>query len=294
MDIAANMDVIKPFDPWEGTLCTCKSKYSLNPYTGCSHGCIYCYITSYIPNGFNCRPKKDLLNRIKKDMRRIDKMPISMSNSSDPYPPMEKKKNLTRGVLQLLCKYQHPTLVVTKSDIVVRDSDILGEMPSSVMFTITTLKDAYKKLEPHAPPPRKRLQALKKLRKAGISCGIRLDPIIPRISQDTKEVVESAEKAGALHITCSTFKPRPDAWKRFERAFPIIAKNTKELYFEQGERISGARYLPKKLRLNLLNQVKEYVEDAGMTFGVCREGLDLSSAKSCDGSHLCFTDIHKI
>ncbi|UCG69682.1 MAG: radical SAM protein, partial [Thermoplasmata archaeon] len=245
---------------------------------------------SYIPNAFICRPKKDLLKRIEKDMKKIDKLPISMCNSSDPYPPMERKKNLTRGVLKLLCRNQHPTLIVTKSDIVVRDADILGEMPSSVMFTITTLKDVYKKLEPNAPPPQKRLQALKKLRKENISCGIRLDPIIPGVSQDLENVVQSAQKAGALHITCSTFKPRPDAWKRFEKTFPKIAKNTKELYFEQGERFSGTRYLPKILRLELLNQVKKHVEDAGMTFGICREGFNLNSGESCDGSHLCFED----
>jgi DNA repair photolyase len=282
------MDVIKLFDPWEGTLCTCRNKYSLNPYTGCSHGCIYCYITSYIPNAFNCRPKKNLLNRVEKDLKKIDKKVISISNSSDPYPPMEKKMKLTRGVLSLLCNQQHPTLIVTKSDIVVRDMDILSEMPSAVMFTITTLGDTYKKLEPKAPPPQKRLEALYKLREEGIPAGIRLDPLIPNLSLDVDKVVESAAKAGALHVTASTFKPRPDAWKRFENTFPNIAQKTKKLYFEEGERIQGSRYLSKELRHEMLSQVRELVLENNMTFGICREGLDLKRAKTCDGSHLCY------
>lgn len=285
------MEVIKPFDPWEGTLCTCRNKYSLNPYTGCSHCCIYCYITSYIPHGFNSRPKKDIVRRVQKDLKKVDKKVISMSNSSDPYPPMERKKKLTRGVLRLLCDNQHPTLIITKSDIVTRDIDILNAMPSAVMFSITTLSDAYKKLEPKAPPPQKRLEALKKLRKEGVPAGIRLDPLIPGLSLDIDKVVKAADNAGALHVTTSTFKPRPDAWKRFENTFPEIARKTRKLYFEDGKRIQGSRYLPKKIRLDMLNQVKELVLENGMTFGVCREGLDLTKAESCDGSHLCYEDM---
>ncbi len=285
------MEVIKSFDPWEGTLCTCRNKYSLNPYTGCSHCCIYCYITSYIPYAFNCRPKKDLLIRVEKDLKNIDNKPISMSNSSDPYPPTERKKKLTRGVLKLLCRHQHPTLIITKSDIVTRDIDIINMMPSAVMFSITTLGYAYKKLEPNAPSPQKRLKALKILRKEGIPAGLRLDPLIPGLSLDIDKVVKSASKAGVLHVTTSTFKPRPDAWKRFENSFPKIARKTRKLYYEEGERIQGSRYLPKKLRLEMLNQVKELVLENNMTFGVCREGLNLTKAESCDGSHLCYEHI---
>ncbi len=284
------MDVIRPFDPWEGTLCTCRNKYSLNPYTGCPHQCIYCYITSYIPNAFKCRPKKDLLKRVQRDLRKIDKKPISMSNSSDPYPPMERDREDTRGVLRLLREHKHPTLIVTKSDMVVRDADILSSMPSAVMFTITTLNESYKKLEPHAPPPQRRLKALKKLRKNRIPAGIRLDPLIPGLSLDLDKVVSSAAEAGALHITASTFKPRPDAWRRFENAFPMISRKTRRLYFEEGERIQGARYLPKELRVEMLSEVRDLVSGHGMSFGVCREGLNLNTGKSCDGSHLCFTE----
>ncbi len=282
------MDVIKPFDPWEGSLCTCRDKFSLNPYTGCSHGCIYCYITSYIPNAFKCRPKKDLLRRVQRDLKHIERKVISISNSSDPYPPMEKNYGLTRQVLEMLCKNDHPALIVTKSDLVARDVDIIGTFPCAVMFTITILKREHKKLEPHAPSPKRRLIAMKKLSEKGVPVGLRLDPIIPGLSSDFKEVIAKASEAGASHVVSSTFKPRPDCWKRFKVVFPDLANELHPFYFDKGERHQGSRYLPKRLRESLLKDVKTEALGQGMSFGVCREGLNLNTAKSCDGSHLCF------
>ena len=216
----------------------------------------------------------------------MDKKPISMANSSDPYPPMERKLKLTRRVLLLLCENHHPTLIVTKSNIVARDVDILSTMPSAVMFTITTLNEVYKTLEPNAPSPKMRLGALHKLRKKKIPAGIRLDPLIYGLSHDVEEVVMSAAEAGALHVVASTFKPRPDALRRFKAAFPDMVEDTDRLYLREGERIGGSFYLPKKLRLQMLSQIRDLVLENGMTFGVCREGLNLNTAESCDGSHL--------
>ncbi|RLF51539.1 MAG: radical SAM protein, partial [Thermoplasmata archaeon] len=67
------MYYIKEFDPWNSPYCTCPPKYSLNPYTGCDHCCIYCYITSYIPNAFQVRTKKDFFKKLQKDVKKIDK-----------------------------------------------------------------------------------------------------------------------------------------------------------------------------------------------------------------------------
>ena len=101
------MYYIKEFDPWSSSLCTCPSKYSLNPYTGCNHSCIYCYITSYIPNAFHVRIKKDLLKKLNKDIKNIDKNRIiSLSNSSDPYPTVEKELMVTRKILGILTQNQ--------------------------------------------------------------------------------------------------------------------------------------------------------------------------------------------
>ncbi len=98
-----SLSVVRPFDPWQNPLCTCPFKYGLNPYTGCGHGCLYCYITSYIPNAFNPRPKEGLLEKVRRDLEKIPRgAVVALSNSSDPYTPPEAQLGLTRRVLQTL------------------------------------------------------------------------------------------------------------------------------------------------------------------------------------------------
>ena len=139
------MDVIRKFDPWGDPLCSCHPKYSFSPYTGCN-------ITSYIPNAFNCRPKKDLPKRVKKDVSKVDlAIPISISNSSDPYPPEEKDLLLTRRCLEIFRDKKCGVLIITKSDLVLRELDLLGEMNCVVSFTITTLDQDIAKNWSHMP-----------------------------------------------------------------------------------------------------------------------------------------------
>ncbi|MFH8132551.1 MAG: radical SAM protein, partial [Candidatus Aenigmatarchaeota archaeon] len=156
------MKVINFFDPWKSKLCTCPKKYSFSPYTGCSHSCLYCYASSYIKKFFNCRPKKDLLKKLEEDLKKVDKrFPISVSNSSDPYVPEEEKLKLTRDCLRYFAFHDCKILLITKSDLVLRDLDILSRMRSCVSITITTLNEEIaKKLEPKAPSPEKRIKAV--------------------------------------------------------------------------------------------------------------------------------------
>jgi DNA repair photolyase len=284
------MEIISRFDPWGDPLCTCPPKYSLNPYTGCQHHCLYCYITSYIPRAFECRPKKDLLQRVRRDLGKLDRrLPISLSNSSDPYPPMERELGLTRRCLELLKGAGLAVQIITKSDLVTRDADLLKGMRSVVSFTITTLDPKLaQRLEPNAPPPERRLKAVERLSREGIPVTVRLDPLFPGLNDgEIERVVEAAAEAGAIHVTASTFKPRPDSWQRMMLAFPEFCKRVKELYFVKGERHKAGRYLPAALRRELLLRGREACEDAGLTFSVCREGMrELNTAPSCDGTHL--------
>lgn len=274
--------VISWFDPWKHPLCTCPEKYSLNPYTGCEHACLYCYISSYIPHAFECRPKKHLLKRVKKDIKKLENKVIAISNSSDPYPPMEKRYQLTRSVLKVLQHHQRSVLITTKSDIVVRDIDILKRMKAAVMLTITTIQPVYN-IEPNAPSPMKRINAIRKLSRKGIPVGIRLDPIIPCF--DFEEVIKHASSAGASHVVASTLKLRPDAWKRLSTAFPAFAQKIAPLYFEKGELYRSSRYLPEKIRKEMLKIIKDEAERRGLTFAACREGF-FNTGVGCDGSHL--------
>jgi len=207
-----------------------------------------------------------------------------MSNSSDPYPQLEQKLSLTRKCLQVLkpsnCKLQ----LFTKSDLVTRDIDLLQTIPCVVSITVLTLDDSLsKKLEPGAPVSSKRLAAIRKLVDANIPTTVRIDPVIPFLNDDMSSLVEKVADLGVLHVTCSTYKIKPDNWKRFSTVFPTVAQKLKPHYFNEGERISGSTYLPIAFRFNLMKYAKQLVEQHGLKFGCCRENFNLNSA-ICDGS----------
>ena len=206
------MQVITRFDPWKGKLCTCPPKYSFSPYTGCSHACLYCYVSSYIPNFFECRPKPKLVARLTKDLKKIDKkLAISVSNSSDPYPPEEKRLRLMRSCLRVFAQHRCRILIITKSDLVARDADLLSKLRASVSFTITTLSPVLsKKLEPGAPLPQARIKALHCIAKI-LPVSVRIDPIIPGLNDEVEELVKVVAKAGAKQVVASTYKARYDS-----------------------------------------------------------------------------------
>ncbi|WGM88792.1 MAG: radical SAM protein [Candidatus Bathyarchaeum tardum] len=276
--------LLAPFDPWKSPLCTCPPKLTFNPYTGCDHGCLYCYASSYIPHFHECRPKKDLITRLKREASKLNGELVSISNSSDPYPRLDKKLGLTRKSLEILANNSCRIQIITKSDLVTRDIDILQTVPSGVSITILTLSDFLsKKLEPAAPASSKRLIAIKKLVNAKIPTTVRIDPIIPFLNDDLEPLVKAVTDLGVLHVTCSTYKIKPDNWKRFSLVFPEVAEKLKPQYFSKSEHIAGSTYLPKTFRFSLMKQAKQLVEQHGLKFGCCRENFNLNSA-FCDGS----------
>ncbi len=281
--------VITPFDPWRGPLCTCPPKLSLDPYTGCQHGCLYCYASSYIRDFFRCRPKRRLLENVRRDLEKVRPGAlISMSNSSDPYPPMETDLRLTRRCLEAFQGRGLRILVITKGTTVLRDLELLKELGAAVTVSLITLDaDLCRRLEPGAPSPSERLEVLSRLSKEGVPTGLRLDPIIPFLTDDQIEtVVREAVSAGVRHVVASTLKPRPDGWARLRKAFPEECERLDGLY-RNGMRVGGAMYLPSDLRRSLLERALKECIRAGITFSTCREGFpDLNRAPTCDGSHL--------
>ncbi|MFO7968214.1 MAG: radical SAM protein [Archaeoglobaceae archaeon] len=275
-------DVVRPFDPWRSTLCTCPTKYSFNPYTGCAHGCLYCYAT-YIPHFHRLRLKKNLMKHLERDLRKLpENQLISMSNSSDPYPPLERERMVTRGCLELMRERDVRLLIVTKSDIAARDIDLLSRMRCAVSITITSTSK--NPLEPYAPSPEERMTALRELHHAGIPTILRLDPIFPFLSEnDALEVVEQCDFVD--HVVTSTLKLRGDSFKKIVSAYPQLERSYRELYFKKGEKIHNSWYLPVEVRENMLGRVKDKCRELGVSCAFCREGLEFN-AGSCDGSHL--------
>ncbi len=278
------MDVLRPFDPWKSPLCTCPPKYSLHPYTGCTHYCLYCYATSYVGRKPS-KPKKDFLRRLRRDLTKADpSIPVDMSTSSDPYPPEEMVLGLTRASLEVLRSRGFRVLLTTKGVGFVRDQGLFD----GLMITITTLDGQLaSKLEPFAPSPSSRLDALSSVE---VRRGARVDPIIPGLTddpRDLKELLREIRDSGAEHVVFSTYKAKPDNFRRMTLSFPDLAEVWRRLYYSEGMRVGGYRYMPTPRRYRLLKLVVEEALKLGMTASVCREGFkDLLRAPSCDGTHL--------
>ncbi|MCQ8903285.1 MAG: radical SAM protein [Methanothrix sp.] len=286
------MMILRPFDPWRSSLCTCPAKLSLNPYTGCAHGCLYCYASSYIRGFSDCRPKGGI-TRLSSQLARLrgDEL-ISISNSSDPYPPVERELGITRSCISLIKRRGLRLQIVTKSDIVLRDVDLLSDMRAAVSMTITSLR-LDSRLEPGAPSSIQRLRAIRGLADSGVPVAARIDPIIPGINDcEIDELVESVADAGSSYVISSTYKARHDSWRRMSLEFPEVMQSLRPMYFEHGERIGGYRYLPSEIRHAIISRVREACHEHGIGFGSCREGF--GSDASCDGSHLTDAQTHRI
>ena len=281
------MSLITSFDPWRGKLCTCPEKYSLSAYTGCGHGCLYCYASSYIIRFSNPRPKKDFLARLEKELPKIPKNSIiTISNSSDPYLPLEERHKLTQEALKILKDYELKLLFVTRSALILRDIDLIKECKNVVIsFTLTTLKEALaKKLEPAASSPKERVAAMKELSKY-IPVVCRFDPLIyPLNTQEVKEVITAIKDTSAKQVITSTYKAKPDNFKRMIKTFTEHKELWEDLYLKQGEKIDNYIYLPKKLRKELIERVRKETLNKGMDFSSCREGFQKLNTKNCDGS----------
>jgi DNA repair photolyase len=279
--------LISSFDPWRSGLCTCPPKLTFNPYTGCDHQCIYCYASGYIPNFKDCHPKKEALAQLKREAAKLEGETVSISNSSDPYPRVEATEGLTRRCLEILVESKCKIQIITKSNLVTRDDDLLIKVPATVALTITTHDNGLAKLiEPFAPSPSKRLRAVQDLTKAGIPVSVRIDPIIPLVNDQPQKLIAELANIGVKHITCSTYKAKADNWMRLTASMPQVAEKLKPLYFVRGEKIGGSTLLPKEFRYKILKGVRDLAEVNGMKFGVCREGLAQLNTASCDGSWL--------
>jgi DNA repair photolyase len=225
--------------------------------------------------------KKDVIKCLSRDIKKNKDRFLSISNSSDPYPPEEKKYRIMKKILPFLKESGIRVLLVTKSNLVTRDVNILRTMPATVSLSITTLDTQWaKKIEPHAPVSRERIQALKLLSSHGITCSVRLDPIIPGINDEEIDDIIQEISPYCQHVVSSTVKPRKDGIRRLSAALPDIIKN---LSFQaQG----NTYYLPAFQRYTLMKKVKESCEAEHLTFATCREGFSELHTATCDGSHL--------
>jgi len=284
-----HMSLITHFDPWKNNLCTCPEKYSLSPYTGCGHGCFYCYASSYIRNFSQPRSKKDFLVRLNKEIKKIPQdSTIAIANSSDPYLPLEKTMHLTRSALELFTTYSFRINIVTKSNLILKDLPILKNLKKVVVcISLTTLdKNLSKKLEPFAPTPEERLKTIEKL-SSHLPVAVRLDPLIyPLNTTSIQNIVNKLKQSGAKQIITSTYKIKPDNFRNMISAFPEHRTLWQRLYLKTNKNEWPHNYLPEDIRKRLIIEVKQSAENMGLLFSSCREGFNYLNTAACDGSSL--------
>lgn len=188
--------------------------YSLNPYQGCEHGCIYCYArNSHEFWGYSAGldferkiiVKKNTVELLEKhfSQKNWKPKPIMLSGNTDCYQPIERQLEMTRKILQTCLKYKHPVSIITKNTLITRDLDVLRELAAHnlvhVMISITGTDEKVRQLlEPRTATYKGRMAVLETLSKNGIPCGVMVAPIIPGINNhEIPGVIEQAANAGA-------------------------------------------------------------------------------------------------
>ncbi|MDP1801360.1 MAG: PA0069 family radical SAM protein [Bacteroidota bacterium] len=190
------------------------AEYSLNPYQGCEHGCIYCYASnSHEFWGYSAGldierkiiVKKNTVELLEKTFsnKKWKPAPIMLSGNTDCYQPLERQLEITRKVLQVCLKYKHPVGIITKNALITRDLDLLTELAKHdlvhVMISITGTDEKVRQLlEPRTASYKSRINTVETLAKNDIPCGIMVAPIIPGINNhEIPDIMELAGNAGA-------------------------------------------------------------------------------------------------
>jgi DNA repair photolyase len=187
---------------------------SINPYRGCSHGCIYCYsrptheylgLSAGLDFESKILVKQDAPELLREELSstRWEPKVLSMSGVTDPYQPIEKRLRITRRCLEVLAEFRNPVAVVTKNHLVTRDIDFLSELArhdaAVVAVSLTTLDDDLRRvMEPRTSRPIRRLAAIEALAGAGVPVGVMTAPVIPSLNDhELPDLISAAGRAGA-------------------------------------------------------------------------------------------------
>jgi DNA repair photolyase len=188
---------------------------SINPYRGCEHGCIYCFarpthawlgLSPGLDFESRLLMKPDAAELLKRELQRPSYRcaPIAMGTNTDPYQPVEQRLEITRSLLEVLRRFRHPVSIVTKSNAIVRDLDILSELAVQGLvkaaLSVTTLdRRLARRMEPRAPTPERRLAAIRRLSEAGIPTAAMVAPVIPAINDsEIEDIMSAVAEAGAI------------------------------------------------------------------------------------------------
>lgn len=207
--------------------------YSLNPYQGCEHGCIYCYArNTHEYWGFSAGLDFESKIIVKQNAPELlekfilhpswNAVPIMLSGNTDCYQPLERKLRITRALLEVFARYRHPVAMITKNSLVLRDLDILKDLARDrlvqVYISITTLDEKLRSvMEPRTASAAKRLATIEALSKAGVPVGVMNAPIIPGLNHhEIPDVLRAAAEHGALAAGMTVVRLNGSIGKIFE------------------------------------------------------------------------------
>ena len=257
--------------------------WTINPYRGCEFGCRYCY-ARYTHEFMEMRDgmefeqkiyvKQQAAGLLRRDLRRVKAgESIALGTATDPYQPAERRYEITRGILEEFARHRGFELgIVTKSNLIVRDLDLLREVSQnnslSVHITVTTLDaDLARILEPRAPRPDLRIDAVGQLSQAGITVGVSCSPVLPGITDspaNLEAVVRAAATAGASHIFAGPLFLKPCSAAVFlpflEQHFPRLVDNYRERYQDRS-------FLPASYGKRIAELIARFRKKYGMKRG---------------------------
>jgi DNA repair photolyase len=262
-------------------------RYTINVYRGCSHACTYCfarptheYLGLNTGEDFERRivVKINAVERLRAELsaRRWAGHHIAMGTNTDPYQRCEGKYHLTQGVIGVLADAGNPFSILTKSTLILRDLDVLVDAARrtdvGVNLSIGTLdREVWKLTEPGTPPPRQRLEAVRRLNEAGVACGVLVAPIIPGLSDQPHqidEVVAGCVAAGAASISSVTLHLRRGVREHYMQ---WLAGARPDLVDEYRRRYRNS-YLAAEEQEAVTAQVRSSVLQARTRAGITPEG----------------------
>ena len=251
--------------------------WAINPYVGCSHGCIYCYarfmkrFTKHTEKwGDFVDVKVNMPEVLSKEIRkeRYKNGNIYIGTVTDPYQPLEEKYEITRKVLEILSKYPYPVSILTKSDLVLRDIDILKRFKNvDVNITLNTLDEDWKNLvEPNSPPIENRILTISKLKEENIKVYAMMGPFWPFFS-DAEELVKTFKVLGIEEIYTESFNTIGGTFTEVEdrmaKYYPNILPRMKEILFNK----DNFNNFYSLIRENLFELSKRYGIKINIYFG---------------------------